>query len=181
MKKKMRVKRFRESIESKRLSVFTLIWSVVLLYVVTVLQSSLVPYLKIGNAAFDLTFTAAIFLSIYTNEYYGAVYGVVMGAVFDMINDSRIPIMPLVFLILCSKCGSMFPGMKKGYFFRKFAALTVCSGIRYLITFLLEAGRNSTPLGFLLSTVLPGLLYTIVVSPIVLLLCSPAGKDHING
>ncbi len=178
MKVKMRVRRFREGLETKRLSTFTLVWSVLVLYFFTVLQTSLASYFKIGNASFDLIFPAALFLSIYTNEYYGAVYGVVMGSVFDMVNNSRIPVMPIIFLVICARVGSMFPADKKGNFIRKYVVFTSCLAIRYASTFLLELFRNATPLELLLTIILPGFLYTLLLSPIVMLICSPAGRDN---
>ncbi len=177
MKNKLRVKNFRNSIESKRLSGFVAVWSVIVLYAFTVLQASFLPFLKIGGATFDLLLTAALCFSIYTNEYYGAVYGVVMGAIFDMVNSSRIPIMPVVFLLLCVNAGRMFPGIKSGDFLRKFSVLLVSSAIRYFITFLLELFRNSTLLEQFFTIILPGFIYTMLVSPIVMLICSPVGRE----
>ncbi len=174
MKNKMRVRQFRESIESKRLGLWTLLWSVAVIYLLTVAEASFLPFFKIGNAAFDLLLTAGIFLSMYTNECYGAVYGVVTGALFDMLNNSRVPIMPLVFLFMCAYAGTLFPMSKKGSIVRKYTVVIVCTAIRFALTFLLEMGRNSTPLEMLTGITLPSFLCTVLLSPLVMLLCIPA-------
>ncbi len=167
-----------ERAESKKVSLFSLLWSIGILYVLTVLQTSFSFYFKIGNAAFDLLLPAAIFISMYTNEYFGMAVGVGMGAIFDMVNNSRIPIMPIVFLLICGWCGSQFKDGKKGEFVRKYIMLAACLLIRYVITFFLEFLRNSTPGDHLFKIIIPGFLYTLVLSPIVMLICSPAAKGN---
>ena len=109
MKPKRKIHRkMTEELESKKIGVFATVYSTVFLLVLTVLQSTLLPQLKIFGSSFDVLLTAALALSIYTNEYAGALFGLIMGAVSDVVYGNPVPIMPVVYMLMCSGAGLYF-------------------------------------------------------------------------
>ena len=165
----------------KRLGIFTTVWTVAVLYAATVIQSAVISYLTNGGPQVDILITAAVMLSIYTNEYYGAVIGVTVGAMFDMLNFSRIPIMPIILLIACADCGAAFRDMKKGYLLMKLVAVASVNAIRFGLSLVLELWRNSTFTERLLSSALPGYGISMLLAPIIIMACCPAARDSLFG
>lgn len=179
--KRTRLGSMPERMVPKRLGVFTTVWTVAVLYAATVIQSAVISYMTSGGPKVDILVTAAVLLSIYTNEFYGAVIGVTMGAVFDMFNFSRVPVMPIVLLLVCAYCGFLFKNMKKGSFGMKGLAVVLANVLRFGLTFLFELGRNSTARDQLLTSVLPGLAISLLISPIIMLICCPAARSSLFG
>lgn len=170
-----------ERMVPKRLGIFTTVWTVAVLYLATVIQSAVISYMTSGGPRVDILVTAAVLLSIYTNEFYGAVIGVTMGAVFDMFNFSRIPVMPVILLLVCAYCGYTFKNMKKGSLVMKGLAVTVANVLRFGLSFLFELGRNSTAVDQLQKSVLPGLAISLLISPVIMVICCPAARTSLFG
>lgn len=179
--KKLRLRPLPDRMVPKRLGFFTTVWTVAVLYLTTVIQSAVISYMTSGGPKVDILITAAVMLSIYTNEFYGAVIGVTMGAVFDMFNFSRIPVMPIVLLFICAYCGFMFKNMKKGSFAMKGLAIVLANVLRFGLSFLFELGRNSTAKDQLLTSILPGLAISLLISPIIMMICCPAARNSLFG
>ncbi len=169
-----------EELESKKIGVFATVYSTVLLLALTVLQSTILPSVKIFGSNFDVLLAAAIFLSIYTNEYAGALFGLIMGAVSDIVYDNPVPIMPVVFLILCAGAGLYFYRLKKGNYLIKLAAIAIALTTRFILSVIitLSALSVSDPLLYVWQTALPELLASLLVSPIIALLCLPVRPKH---
>ena len=164
-----------EELESKKISVFATVYSTVLLLVLTILQSTVLPSIKIFGSSFDVLLAAAIFLSIYTNEYAGALFGLIMGAVSDVIYDNPVPIMPVVFLFLCAGAGIYFYRLKKGNYLIKLAAIAIALTTRFLLTVIITLSTLtvSNPLLYVWQTAIPELLASLLVTPVIALICLP--------
>lgn len=165
----------------KRLGLFPTVWTVIVLYIAIVIQSAVISYMTSGGPKVDILVTTAVMLSIYTNEFYGAVIGVSVGAVFDMLNFSRIPVMPIILLLACAYCGFMFKNMKKGSLVMKGLAVVAVNAIRFGLSFLFELGRNSTVKDQLLGSILPGLAISLLISPIIMIVCCPSARNSLFG
>ena len=179
--RKLRLRPVPDRMVPKRLGMFSTVWTVAVLYLATVIQSAVISYMTSGGPRVDILVTSAVMLSIYTNEFYGAVIGVCMGAVFDMFKFSRIPVMPIILLFVCAYCGFMFKNMKKGSYVMKGIAVIVANVLRFGLSFVFELGRNSTAKDQLLTSVLPGLAISILISPIIMIICCPAVRGSLFG
>ena len=171
-----RGKRNGERIESKRIGTFAVIYSLILIPLSAILQTTLFERLAISGISFDSTILVAVFLAIYTNEYYGSVFGLVLGTFADMIYPSPFPMMPVVYLVLCAFCGTRFKEMKRGFFIQKLGTAFICVAIRSAFLILLRSFTFDDPIGYIFSYEIPHLLYTVCVMPVFMLICAPAGK-----
>lgn len=176
MKPKRKIhQRMTEELESKKIGVFATVYSTVFLLVLTVLQSTVFPQIKIFGSSFDVLLTAALILSIYTNEYAGTLFGLIMGAVSDIVYDNPFPIMPVVYMLLCAGAGLYFYRLKKGNHLVKLAAVAIAVTTRSLIVSVITLSTLfvSDPLLYFWQTVLPELFASLIVSPIVALIALP--------
>ena len=162
--------------ESKRIGTFATVYSVLLIFAIAILQTTLFSRLSIGGVTFDATLPLAIFLAVYTNEYYGSFFGLILGTLSDFIYPTVFPVMPILYLFLCALCGIGFKNMKRGFFIQKILAGLTTVVIRSLILTLIRAFATPDPIAYIFSFELWHLIYTALVSPLFMIICAPAGR-----
>lgn len=171
-----RIMRARERLESKRIGTLQLIYSVFLILLTVICQTTVFPYFSVNGICFDATVSVAVFLAMYTNEYYGSVYGLILGTFADIMHPSPFPVMPIVYLFICALCGMSFKSMKKGFFIRKLALGLGAVAVRSALLALIRAFGHPDPLEYIIGYELWHFVYTAAVMPIFMLLASPAGR-----
>lgn len=179
MRVNRKVARAHERLESKRIGTFAVVYSALLILLVLILQTTLFPYLSINGICFDATLPIAFFLAVYTNEYFGSVFGLILGVFSDLIYPSAFPVMPVVYLCISALGGVVFKGMKKGCFLQKLMAGVLAVLCRSLILALANSLTRSDAIGYIFGYELWQMLYTAALTPIFMLVCSPASA-HIH-